>query len=336
MRRPTLNLAAVERGLEKLRHWSHKNETASSQPENLTVVNPRMWPWFSRPHDRRLNRWLLRRSLQGVVDAGQPNIAITTIPIVADLIGVLPVDRWVYYCVDDFTVWPGLDQTPLREMEDKLVRECDRIIAVSETLQARLASMGRDSQLLTHGVDLDFWQTGGGPAPQLLSRFEKPWVVFWGVIDQRMDPGFVGRLAEDLRRGTIFLIGPEQDPDPALTAPARVVQCPAVALDQLPAIGAAADVLIMPYRDIPVTRAIQPLKLKEYLAVGKPVVVRDLPAVRAWADCLDAAASPEEFSRLVRSRLENGLDEDQRRARTRLAAESWSAKAKQFEQWAIL
>jgi glycosyltransferase involved in cell wall biosynthesis len=107
-------------------------------------------------------------------------------------------------------------------------------------------------------------------------------------------------------------------------------------LDQLPAIGAAADVLIMPYRDIPVTRAIQPLKLKEYLAIGKPVVVRDLPAVRPWADCLEAAASAEEFSRLVRWRLESGLDDKQRQARARLAEESWSAKAKQFEQWAIL
>jgi glycosyltransferase involved in cell wall biosynthesis len=150
-----------------------------------------------------------------------------------------------------------------------------------------------------------------------------------------MEPGFVQRLADDMGQGTIFLIGPAQDPDPALLAPRRVVACPPVALDELPAIGAAADVLIMPYRDIPVTRAIQPLKLKEYLAVGKPVVVRDLPATRPWADCLDAAESAEQFSSLVRARLAGGLPEDQRRARSRLADESWSAKAAQFEQWAI-
>ena len=34
----------------------------------------------------------------------------------------------------------------------------------------------------------------------------------------------------------------------------------------------------MPYADLPVTRAMQPLKLKEYLVTDRPVVVADLPA----------------------------------------------------------
>jgi hypothetical protein len=77
----------------------------------------------------------------------------------------------------------------------------------------------------------------------------------------------------------------------------------------------------------------QPLKLKEYLATGKPVIVRDLPANRAWADCLDIADSAERFTELVRRRLAVGVPEEQRRARQRLAGESWAAKARQFETW---
>jgi hypothetical protein len=91
----------------------------------------------------------------------------------------------------------------------------------------------------------------------------------------------------------------------------------------------------MPYEDMPVTRLIQPLKLKEYLATGKPVVVRDLPANRAWADCLDLAATPEEFARAVLHRLETGLPAEQRLARARLGGEGWREKAKAFEQWAL-
>ncbi len=79
----------------------------------------------------------------------------------------------------------------------------------------------------------------------------------------------------------------------------------------------------------------QPLKLKEYLATGKPVVVRDLPAVRDWADCLDLCASPEAFSAAVRARLRDGLPDDQRLARRRLADESWSEKARKFERLAL-
>ena len=60
---------------------------------------------------------------------------------------------------------------------------------------------------------------------------------------------------------------------------------------------------------------VQPLKLKEYLATGKPCVVRDLPACREWADSLDLADSPESFVAAVKRRLEEGLPESQRLAR---------------------
>jgi hypothetical protein len=91
----------------------------------------------------------------------------------------------------------------------------------------------------------------------------------------------------------------------------------------------------MPYADLPVTRAMQPLKLKEYLATGRPAVVRDLPANRPWADCLDVAASPEAFSEAVRRRLETGLPPEQAAARARLAGESWAEKARLLERWAL-
>jgi glycosyltransferase involved in cell wall biosynthesis len=145
-----------------------------------------------------------------------------------------------------------------------------------------------------------------------------------------MDVEFVRHLSAALTAGTIVLVGPEDDPDPALTALPRVVRRPAMPLADLPALAAAADVLVMPYADAPVTRAMQPLKLKEYLATGQPAVVRDLPATRPWADGLDVAATPEAFAAAVRRRLTDGLPPAQRTARARLAAEDWRAKAAEF------
>jgi glycosyltransferase involved in cell wall biosynthesis len=79
----------------------------------------------------------------------------------------------------------------------------------------------------------------------------------------------------------------------------------------------------------------QPLKLKEYLATGRPVVVRDLPATRAWADCADLVDTPQAFSEAVRLRLRTGLPEAQGAARGRLAQESWEEKARQLESLAL-
>jgi glycosyltransferase involved in cell wall biosynthesis len=260
-------------------------------------------------------------------------VAVTVLPIVADLIGSLPVTRWVYYCVDDFGQWPGLDQATLQQMEEVLVRRTDTVIACGTELRARLGRMGREAHLLTHGVDLDFWR-GDNPAPlPEVAGLERPLVVFFGSVDWRLDVHFVRRLATDLTTGTVVLAGPESDADRALHQVPRLVRLGPLAYEQMPALGQQADVLVMPYVDVPATRALQPLKLKEYLATGKPVVVRDLPANREWADCLDLADTPEAFSQAVRRRLQGGLPEDQRRARVRVSAESWSEKARLFESW---
>jgi glycosyltransferase involved in cell wall biosynthesis len=157
--------------------------------------------------------------------------------------------------------------------------------------------------------------------------------VFWGVIDRRMDVGFVRQLAADLG-GSVALVGPQDEPDPELRRLDGVVLLPPVPFADLPRLAAAADVLVMPYADLPVTRAMQPLKLKEYLATGKPVVVRDLPATRDWGDSLDLASSAREFAEKVGRRLREGVPARQRQARERLCSEGWDEKARWFAEWA--
>ena len=145
-------------------------------------------------------------------------------------------------------------------MERELVAKVDRVIAVSEVLRERLRSMGRDSELLTHGVDPDHWVAAGTP-PDCLIGLERPLILFFGVVDRRIDLRLLRRLASDLTSGTIVLVGPEADPDPAIGEIRRVVVRPPMPFRELPSLAAAADVLIMPYGDLPVTRAMQPLKL---------------------------------------------------------------------------
>jgi hypothetical protein len=339
MRTPRLDLATSRRAWEKLRGWLSTTRSLSiDEKPRPRVVNPRMWPWFtsswSRGFNKRLLAWQLGKLVKTLPDLP---VVITTIPIVADLVGVLPARRWVYYCVDDFTEWPGCDQRSLRLMEDRLIRQADVLIAVSEALQLKIAAQGRTARLLTHGVDLEAWSPNDKPVAAIpdLAGLERPLVSFWGLLDQRMDVHFLRRLATDLTSGTIVLAGPELNADPGIYESRRIVRLGALALEQLPVLANESAVLIMPYADLPVTRAMQPLKLKEYLATRKPAVVRDLPAVRAWSDCLDLAATPEAFSHAVRRRLAEGLPAEQQRARTRLHQESWHKKARLFEDWAL-
>ncbi len=339
-RPPRLDLSTVKRAAGKFRQWFGFGGKPVANPDTTpslapTIVAPKMWPSFHSRTSRQLNAKLLTRSLKPIVAAmSQPPIVITTLPLVADLVGVLPVHRWVYYCVDDFGVWPGYDGVTMSRMEADLVPKMDEVVCVSQTLQEHLKTWNRSAHLLTHGVDLDHWREADSQTelPEF-AGLEPPYFVFWGVIDRRLDFAFLQHLSQHKQRGTIVVIGPQEDPDPALLSLPGLVVRPPVAFAKLPAIAQAASVLIMPYDDRPVTRAMQPLKMKEYLATGRPAVVRSLPSTIPWADALDVVTTPEEFTQRVIQRSESGVPESQKIARLRLSNEGWTAKALQFERW---
>ncbi len=340
-RAPRLDLTTIKRVGEKLKQWTQKKNSTSEESEatvahdNLKVVNPRMWPWFSRSHDRRLNSYLLSRQLAPLIkDLPQPVTAITTLPITADLAQLLAVEQWIYYCVDDFGEWPGLDGNTLREMDVQMIQRADRIVAVSEHLQSMISSHGRSSTLLTHGVDLECWQHTATPKDIqniLPNNCDRPLAVFWGVVDRRLNSDMIAALSKRMQHGNILLVGPQQDPDERILNLHNVHAPGPLPFSSLPTLAQAASVLIMPYADLPVTQAMQPLKMKEYMVTGQPVVVSNLPAVREWNDCLDIVDNAADFAEMVTQRLSSGIPDVQLQARTRLRLESWSSKAKQLE-----
>lgn len=330
-RLPRWDWQTVKRIAEKAKQWI----AANAGSERPVVRSPFMWPSFRSRFARSSNRRLLLRAIKSILKVlPGPPIVVTTLPVVTDLVGAFPAKRWVYYCVDDYSQWPGYDGATLASLEQELIPKVDDVIAVSETLATHIGRMGKSAKLLTHGVDLERWcLPGSTDIPPEFAGLTPPFIVFWGVIDRRMDLEYVRQLSSSLTTGTIILFGPLDQPDPELFQLPRVAVRPALPFARLPGVAAAADCLIMPYADLPVTRAIQPLKLKEYLATGKPAVVRDLPATREWADACDVCDSADAFTGAVKRAIESGLPDSQNVARQRLTAESWAAKAKQFEGW---
>lgn len=333
-----LNWVTIRRAFEKAVSWikASKNSgsalSSSDRSDNPIVLNPKMLPSFGGKTRRRINKSLLVKQIVPELEKRScPVIGITTVPYISDLIGELPVDRWVYYCVDDWSCWPEMDAKPLRDMESELIAKCDAIICASRALQSRIAQQtGRTSMLLQHGFDEQFLRRPR--SKRLLKQFPGRKVLYWGLIDQRLDADIVTACANAFPKDSFIFVGPTANPSEELFLPKNVYPYGVVEYSQLPALAMESSVLIMPYADTDVTQLIQPLKMLEYLAVDKPVVARNLPSTAEWSDCLDVANNPEEFVKLLKIRLNKGLTSSQRRARKRVEEMSWPKKTEEFEE----
>lgn len=333
-RKPRLNLADLRRAVGVVGSWLNRGNQTEGEtlPQNLQVVVPPMYPGYRMGWQRQVNDRSIAHSLKSHLLPDHRHVVLTTLPTTAGLIPLIEVDRWVYYCVDDYSQWPGIDHGVMGEMERQLVAGVDGVACVSETLRSRIATLGNESsQLLTHGVELAFWQspsTGSKLCPGW-PELDLPVALFWGLLDERMERDWCAAVSRCSDLHAVF-IGPTRV-DPGVLFTADSLALGPVSHGDLPAHAAASSVLTMPYIDAPVTRAMQPLKLLEYLATMKPVVVRDLPSTRDWAECCDLARDPEQFVELVRKRVQTGTPASQLEARKRrLPAESWTAKAEQL------
>ena len=88
---------------------------------------------------------------------------------------------------------------------------------------------------------------------------------------------------------------------------------------------AAIDVLIMPWNDSEWIKACNPIKLKEYLAVGRPIVTTDFAALDRWRDLVSVAGDAERFAAAIAAATGKRVDLGE--LLRRLDGESWDAKA---------
>ena len=337
-RKPRLSRSDLARAAGVVANWfmpqGERRSKSSDIPQGLKVIAPLMYPGYRRSWQRSWNRRSVARAVNQELLPGHRHVVITTLPMTAGLVGRLQADQWIYYCVDDYSQWPGVDHAVMDAMERDLVSKVDQHIAVSSILRDRLQSMAASPTYLEHGVNAAQWES-----PDLHSTIsthwpgdDKPIALFWGLLDSRLDNDWVMRLLSH-GQSRVVLAGPLERAQDLGMAAVLSTLTGRIPFSDLPAHAAASQVLIMPYIDAPVTRAMQPLKLKEYLATMKPVVVRDLPSTRPWADCCDLAADAESFVQLVEQRIKTGTPPAQIEARQRrLARESWTVKAAQLAE----
>jgi glycosyltransferase involved in cell wall biosynthesis len=258
----------------------------------------------------------------------------TFMPNVGGLVGRLGEGTVVYHCVDEYSAFAGVAAQSLRAMERELVQKADLVFTSSEQLCQERRPHNPRSFFVSHGVDVQHFSRALDPdtpvAPDL-QGLPRPIVGFFGLLAEWIDLSLIRDLAEKRPDWSIVLIGK------ATADVGQLNHLPNVRLlgprpyASLPGYCKGFDVGIIPFRINELTVRANPLKLREYLAAGVPVVSTDMPEIRRY-EAVRIAADAGGFVREIESALEERGDAPRRHRAETMWAESWEARVEQLSE----
>ncbi|MCL6597911.1 MAG: glycosyltransferase [Alicyclobacillus macrosporangiidus] len=202
---------------------------------------------------------------------------------VEPLVSRLAPEHLVFDLVDDVLSFPyPLPRERVLERWRRISRRASAVLAVSPALQAwSEAHLGRPAHLLPNGVDAGHFTTQPEPPDLPSATPGGVRVGFAGTLNHWIDYPALLSLVEQQPDVELYLMGRRghigdsglEEALRRLEAHPRVHLLGPVPYEHLPGYLHAMDVLILPRILSPASAASSPLKLYEYLAVGKPPVI---------------------------------------------------------------
>lgn len=259
-------------------------------------------------------------------------------PPAAGLIDALDPVAVVYQRTDRFESFEGVNVAQITAFDHLLKQRADLVLFCARNLFEAEGADCRRAAFVDHGVDFDVFSKAGmrfdadGSQPAGLQGMARPRVGFVGGIDSHtFDPELFVDVARRLPQLEFVLVG-------GCSLPTGWCQLPNVHLlgqrpyEDVAGYMAACDVLIMPWNKSDWIEACNPVKLKEYLAVGRPIVSTPFPELAHYAGHVVQARNSAEFAAgILRSLLAPPSVSFQRE---RVASQDWRVKAGQA--WAAI
>lgn len=250
-------------------------------------------------------------------------------PLARDVIANLPHKLVVYDIMDALTENPKGVFGEYGRWETKLSREADVVFVTSHALFERQQPLNPHTYYVPHGVAYDKFANSHSLAPRDLKHIPAPQILFFGGIDERLDLELVEGLARKHPSWQIVLLGIVRTDIRRLQRLPNVHVLAPASHDALPAYLQHADVLMMPYRSSAYSNYMNPAKLHECLASGKPTIVTALPCFQEFRDVLSVARAPAEFEELVTRGIRETDEAAKKRRQARARENTWE---KRFEE----
>jgi len=231
---------------------------------------------------------------------------------------------------------PGVNKSYISSLDDSLTRAADLVLYVNTTLWREGAKKNANSRLVGHGLDFELFATAEELecVPEDIAVIPKPIVGFFGDIDNHAcDLALVEHIAKRLKNISIVLVGPISSDVSNLTKYDNVFFLGQKPYEEIPHYGKLFDVAIMPWKRNKWIEFCNPVKIKEYLALGKPIVSIDYPELKPYHDIVYAASDYDGFVSMIREALGENEHYLKTERQERVRNETWDKKVREIVEF---
>lgn len=298
---------------------------------DLWVATPLVLPLPGSAVARAINRQILRATIRALrLRLGIRQFELWTfLPNTADYIGTLGEQLAVYYCVDEWSMFSYLDHDQTVAAEHRLLERVDAVFAINHALADAKRAVNHATFVSPHGVDHPLFARALDPAlpvPADLAVLPGPRIGFYGTLRDWVNFELIAHIARARPEWSIVLIGQAFGDLSALHGLPNVHLLGQKHHDELPAYCKGFDVGMIPYRIDERMTFVSPLKLREYLSAGIPVVSTPVPEVMRYAHMCRIAATPDSFVAAIDAALGETNPVACRARSDAMTQETWSAR----------
>lgn len=183
----------------------------------------------------------------------------------------------------------------IRNQYAEIASGADMVTTASRSNFEFFSGVNPNCRMFENAVDPAFLARPS-PLPSRLSRC-RPRLGYVGWITQRTDIRLLDTIARSRPQCDLFIAGPSEVDLNALGTLSlpNVTYMGPIGYGEVPSFLESLDVCLIPHKDTPYSRTMNPLKVYQYLASGRPVVTSNVAGVERFHDLFAVARDDADF-----------------------------------------
>ncbi len=290
-----VNLPTINKKEDKQNSKSTQGTHTNSQ---FIIINPLVIPcansWFSLKLSKVILKWQLQLAYKKL--SIKDPIIWSSLPTSVDYLALFNKAPCVYYCGDDFNSLAGVDHQFVCQKEALLVEKSSYIFTASKKMLDRFPH--NKAVNIPHGVNFSLFSEQVNQTPLDLPQ-GKPIAGFYGSISAWLDQNLLMQAIKALPHWHFVFIGKVDCNVDELQQFPNVYFLGTKPHNELPKYIQNWNVAMLPFVNNKQVQMCNPLKLREYLASGTPIVTTDFNALNGYRKHLQVASKTMPFHQAI-------------------------------------